>query len=125
MGNAVVGVILIAIVAVAVRSTLHRIRHGSSCCGERDPAESRVRVKDKKKGNYPFEYFLKVDGMHCANCARRIENALNSDGFRWAKADAGKKEVLLLSKREETENELGRVIAQAGYTLLTMEQTAR
>ena len=119
MGNAVVIAVLVLIIAVAVYSTIHRIRYGSSCCGERDPAERKVKVADRNAQNYPYTYTLQVDGMHCANCARRIENALNAFEGRWAVADVGKKEVLLRSKSEASESELGNIVASAGYTMLS------
>lgn len=119
MGNAVVIAILVLVIALAVYSTIHRIRYGSSCCGERDPAEKKIKVADRNIYNYPYTYTLHVDGMHCANCARRVENALNRLEGRWATADVGRKEVLLRSKREETENEIGSVIDSAGYTMLS------
>jgi len=78
MGDTVVVIVLLVVVAFAVYGTVRRIRHGSSCCGERTPAEKKVKVKDRNKSSYPFVYRLKIDGMYCSNCARRIENALNS-----------------------------------------------
>ncbi len=119
MGNVIITVVLIVIIALAVYSTIRRIRYGSSCCGERDPAEKKIKVADTNIHNYPYTYTLQIDGMHCANCARRIENALNRLEGRWATADVGKKEVLLRSKSEESESELGSIIASAGYTMLS------
>ena len=119
MGNVIITVVLIVIIALAVYNTIRRIRYGSSCCGERDPAEKKIKVADTNIHNYPYTYTLQIDGMHCANCARRIENALNRLEGRWATADVGKKEVLLRSKSEESESELGSIIASAGYTMLS------
>ena len=82
-------------------------------------------MKDRNKASYPFVYRLKVDGMHCANCARRVENALNSMEGSWATVDLGNKEVMLLRKSEITEQELASVIAKAGYTVLSFEETKR
>ncbi len=122
MGNAVIIAVLVLIVGLAVYSTVKRIRYGSSCCGEREPGEKKVRVKDRNKANYPFAYTMKVDGMHCSNCALRVENALNKCGYRWAKADVGGKRVELLSKQEEIDTDLGRLIAASGYTMLSCEK---
>ncbi len=122
MGNAVIIAILVLTIGLAVYSTIQRIRYGSSCCGERDPAEKKIKVADTNINNYPYTYTLQVDGMHCANCARRVENALNRLEGRWAVADVGKKEVLLRSKREETENEIGSAVDSAGYTMLSFRK---
>jgi copper chaperone CopZ len=39
--------------------------------------------------------------MHCSNCARRVENALNKTEGRWATVDLADKEVRLYSKKAE------------------------
>ena len=122
MGDTVVIIVLLGIVALAIYGTVRRIRYGSSCCGSKTPPPKKVKVKDRNKASYPFVYRLKVDGMHCANCARRVENALNSMEGSWGTADVGKKEVTLLRKSEATEQELTAVIAEAGYTVLSVER---
>ena len=119
MGNVIIITALIVIVILAVYSTVRRIRFGSSCCGEKTPADKKVRVKDKNKSNYPYEYVLKVDGMHCSNCARRIENAFNSTDGRWATADIANNEVTLLSKHEESQRNLSDIVSSAGYVMLS------
>ncbi len=121
MGNVIITAILILIVAGAVCSTVRRIRYGSSCCGTKELPEKRIKVKDKNKAHYTYTYVVKVDGMHCANCARRVENALNEGDGRWAIADVGQKEVRLLSKQAESEDEIRKAIAAAGYTMLSMQ----
>ena len=121
MGNALIITILIVIVAAAVYGTVKRVRYGSACCGTKDAPDKRIKVSDRNRANYPYKYILNVDGMHCSNCARRIENTFNATDGRWAVADIGKKEVSLLSKHEETEAELARITASAGYTMLSYE----
>lgn len=110
-------VILLVIIALAIYGIIRRIRYGSSCCGSKNPGEKRIRVKDKNRSHYPYKYILEVEGMHCSNCARRIENAFNSDGGRWATADVGRKEVTLISKHEEPDGELKRITESAGYSI--------
>ena len=120
MGNTVVIIILLLIVAFAVYGTVRRIRFGSSCCGEHDAADKKVRDRNKK--SYPYTYVLGVDGMHCSNCARRIENAFNKTEGRWAEADVGRKEVILRTKREESERDLSGIVSGAGYTMLAFKR---
>ena len=122
MGDTVVVIILLGIVALAVWGTVKRIRYGSACCGEKTPPPKKVKVKDRNKASYPFVYRLKVDGMHCANCARRVENAINSLEGCWAVVDLGKKEVTLRTKRETTEQDMSAVIAKAGYTVIAFTE---
>ncbi|MCR4585858.1 MAG: ATPase P [Lachnospiraceae bacterium] len=117
--DVLIAIILIVVMAMAIYGTVKRIRFGSSCCGTKEPAAKKVRVKDRNKGHYPYKYVLTVDGMHCSNCARRIENTFNRTEGRWAVADVGQKQLRLLSKHEEKESDLISLTAQAGYTMIS------
>lgn len=121
-GNVAVYVILAAIVGLAVYGTVKRARHGSSCCGEREAAPKKVKVSDRKASDYPYVYELRVDGMHCSNCARRVENAFNSTEGLWATADVGEKTVKLRSKMALNESVCWKTVSDAGYTMLSMKE---
>ena len=118
MGSILIIAILVVIILFAIKSVIHRIRHGSACCGERDAPQKKIKVKDKNKDHYPFQYILTVDGMHCSNCTRNVENALNSLEGIWATANLQDKEAIVLSKSIRENSELEKIVAQAGYTVL-------
>ena len=120
MGTAIIIVILLVIILTSVKSTINRILHGSACCGERDAPEKKVKVKDKDKSHYPFKYVLSVDGMHCSNCTRHVENALNSIDGLWATANLEKKAVAVLSKMKLDSADLESEVRKAGYTVLAI-----
>ena len=119
MGTASVILVLVIIVLFAILSIRKRIKYGSACCGTRDAAPAKIRVRDKNKAHYPFTYTLTVDGMHCSNCARRIENALNSKNGVWAKVNLENKSVLVRSKSPLEESELSKAISDIGYTVIS------
>jgi len=118
MSTAIIVIILLAVVALAIKSVIHRIRHGSACCGERDAPEKKVKIQDKNKANYSFSYDMQVDGMHCSNCVRHVENALNSNEGIWAKASLEEKKVTILAKEKRDIKQLEKIVADAGYTPL-------
>ncbi len=120
MGTAVVILILVVIIVLALTSVKKRIKYGSSCCGTHDAPPAKIKVKDKNKSHYSFSYTLNVDGMHCANCARRIENALNATEGVWATVTLENKTVQVYSKNILTEEELSKKISDAGYTLINL-----
>ena len=122
MGTVVVLLILAAIIAFAVFGTIKRIRYGSSCCGERDPAPKKIKVSDKDKSHYPYAYELGIDGMHCSNCARRIENGFNKIPGMWAKADVSKKQVILMTKEQVEQNDCFKIVSDSGYTLISFKK---
>lgn len=115
-------IILAVIIGFAVYGVVKRIRHGSSCCGEHEAPPKRIRAQDTNKNHYEFIYELDVDGMHCANCARRIENAFNKETGMFAKADIGQKKVSVWSKSQQNEPCIRKLVSDAGYTLLSMRE---
>ena len=69
-----------------------RGRSKSSCCGTPE-VRTVKKVDDTDPSHYPYRYTLSIDGMHCSNCARTVENELNSMDGVWGKVDLGKKEA--------------------------------
>ena len=120
MGTAIVIFVLAIIVLCAILSVRKRIKYGSACCGTHDAAPSKIRVRDKNKAHYPFTCTLTVDGMHCSNCARRVENALNSKEGIWAKVNLENKTVLVRSKNQLKWEDLSPIISAEGYSLIEL-----
>lgn len=125
MGTIIVCVVLAAVIGIAVYSVIRRIKYGSSCCGGKDPMPAKVKVKDKNKSHYPYVYLLKIDGMHCSGCVRKLENAFHSEDGLWATVSLEKKEVILRSKRELERKDAGKVVASAGFTMLAFDAGER
>jgi len=122
MGTVIIVGILAVIVLLAVLSVRKRIKYGSACCGTRDAAPKKIKVKDKNTSHYPYTYKLTVDGMHCGNCACRVENALNSKEGIWASVNLGNKSVLVRAKEAVEEAEFFSTIDKAGYTMIGFEK---
>ena len=120
MGTAIVIFILAIIVVCAILSIRKRIKYGSACCGTHDAAPKKCKVSDKNKSHYPYTYTLTVDGMHCSNCARRVENALNSKEGVWATVKLENNTVLVRSKKQLEWAEISKIISDAGYTLIEL-----
>ena len=118
MGTIIVLLVLAIIVVCAILSIRKRIKYGSACCGTHDAAPAKIRVRDKNKAHYPYTYTLTVDGMHCSNCARRVENALNSKDGVWAKVNLENKSVLVRAKSQLKWEDFSTLITKAGYTLI-------
>lgn len=112
------------IVAAAVFWALLHIRkkarRGGGCCGEHEEAEKRRRVSDRNPFHYPYSVELKIGGMTCENCARRVENALNAMDGVWAKADISAHKAAVRLKQPPDEATLSRAVAGAGYVVLGM-----
>ena len=120
MGTIAILFVLTIIVVCAILNTRKRIKYGSACCGTHDAAPKKIKVKDKNKAHYPYTYTLTVDGMHCSNCARRVENALNAKEGVWASVKLENNTVLVRSKSQLEWAELSKTISDAGYTLIEL-----
>ena len=59
---------VVLICAYAVYSYIRKLRVGGGCCGEREAAPKRMKVRDRDKRHYPYVLTVTVDGMVCANC---------------------------------------------------------
>ena len=119
MGTTIVIFVLAIIVVCAILSIRKRIKYGSACCGTHDAAPKKIKVKDKNKSHYTNTYPLTVDGMHCSNCARRVENALNAKEGVWASVKLENNTVLVRSKSQLEWAELSKIISDTGYTLIS------
>ncbi|MCR5831313.1 MAG: heavy-metal-associated domain-containing protein [Lachnospiraceae bacterium] len=121
MANVIIILLLIVFICVGAGRIWRTIRYGGSCCSSGGSPDKKVRVKDKNKGNYPFSYTLRIEGMVCSGCVRRVENALNSDGELWAKVDLGSKEAKVLSKRAMSRDDFLQLLKGTSYTLVEVK----
>lgn len=81
----------------------------------------RVKATDQNKDHYPYSTYLKVEGMNCSKCARRVENALNSLPDTWAAVDLKEGRVMVRTKQPFQEEPVRQALDQAGYTLDSWE----
>ena len=111
VSTAVIVALLIVIGFIAVRKYVKNLRHG--CCG--GSGEEKVKVADKNAAHYPYSVTLKIEGMRCANCTDRVENALNRLDGIWAKVSLKRAEAVLRSKSVLDDETLWTAVARAGY----------
>ena len=111
VSTAVIVALLIVIGFIAVRKYVKNLRHG--CCG--GSGEEKVKVADKNAAHYPYSVTLKIEGMRCANCTDRVENALNRLYGVWAKVSLKRAEAVLRSKSVLDDETLRTAVARAGY----------
>ncbi len=120
IGTIVILLIIAAVAVLAARSAFGRAKHGGGCCGEHGCMDKKVRVTDRNRAHYPYAVRLRIDGMTCASCTRRVENTLNRQDGLWV-AQIDLQGALVRCKAEPQLQPLRDVIAEAGYTLLRME----
>lgn len=109
----IVIVAVLALVALGGIRTVVKNAHGESCCSGGN-TEIPVKPADRNKKNYPYKITIIIEGMKCDNCAKRIQNKLNSLGM-WAKVSFRKKSAVVLFKEKDSEARIKEAVLEAGY----------
>ena len=118
MASVIILLVLAVICGYGVYSYVHHLRCGGGCCGEREAPDRKVKVGDKNKSHYPYTLYLKVDGMTCGNCVRRVENALNRLDGVWASVEMDRHMATVHMKESLSEETLKKAVKDAGYLVL-------
>ena len=109
--------VIAALAAAIVLLVRRKVREGGACCGTHEQMEARTRVADRNPAHYPHRVTLVIGGMTCANCARRVENALNTLDGVWAKVDIGTGRAVVRLKEAPDGRVLREAVSRAGYVV--------
>lgn len=72
---------------------------------------------ENEKGVFTMTKTIKIEGMTCAHCSGRVEQALNALDGVTAKVDLEKKEAAVTLRKEVTDQALTDAVTNAGYTV--------
>ena len=111
-------ILLIPLLAGAGYAAFRRLKKGGGCCGEHESAVVQSGPRDRNRAHYPYQITLKIGGMTCENCARRVENALNALDGVWARVRVDDAAARILCKQPPDEDALRRAVRGAGYVAL-------
>lgn len=106
----IVGLLVLYIIFAFTRSR-KRIKNG--CCGG-SSTPYREQVKEEE---YSFHEQYPVHGMHCENCAARIERKLSHLPDIAAQVDLKKEIVHIYSNHAINAEDIKRNVAELGYEL--------
>lgn len=113
LSTVIICVVLALICALGIRSYIKKLKNG--CCGTGGDEVKRVRPSDKDEEHYAYVRRIVIEGMHCRNCALRIENAFNQrEGF-YATVDWKRGYALVRTKHPVEDDELRQVVLRCGY----------
>lgn len=112
----VVLAVLAAIAVVAVKKYRKNLKEGCCASGDAGPGAS-VTASDTDESHYPYRTVMKISGMSCENCAKRIENALNRTEGVYGKVDLSQNSAEVLSKFEHPDRRLRLIVTELGYTV--------
>lgn len=120
-GGIVVTVLIVAALAVVAYNTVKNYRKqvDEGCCGaggDEGPGE-KVLPKDTDKSHYPYRADVKIDGMHCDNCVRKVENAVNRIDGAWAEVDLPSNSAKILLKDTKLERQIRLAISNNDFSV--------
>ncbi len=119
----IVNIVIVAVLALmalgGVRTLIKNI-HGENCCSGGN-SEIPVKLADKNKKNYPYRCTVIIEGIKCINCAKRIQNRLNSTGM-WAKVNFKKNSAEVLFKEKDSKELIKKTISDAGYKVVDYKE---
>ena len=98
LSTVIISIVILALVVIGVFSFIKRGRKG--CCSSGGDVKLEEVKVDEDESHYSYRYEYSVEGMHCVNCQKRIEENLDRLGGTWARCDWQSGKLTLLSKRE-------------------------
>lgn len=116
-------IIIILIVAVllffAVKGSIRHFRGEGSCCGGGSPlASSGPRKLD---GPVQARRIIRIDGMHCQNCAERVRRAIEAVDGVSVRVDLKSGIASVDMDRNVEDHRLKKAVEEAGYKVVSIE----
>ena len=104
----------------AVRHAYRVFSLKDDCCGGGPKAPkakkvAAVTVEDTDEANYPFSLDVRVKGMTCEKCVKRVQNVLNAQPGTWATVDLASGTAHILAKSAIDRDAIERAVEDAGY----------
>lgn len=111
MTDGIIIAILVVAIVVGLHSTAKHLAGKGGCCGGSD-----YKPRKKKLSQILYKKQFQVEGMHCENCKRRVEEVVNDFNGLAGSVNLKKKE-LTVSYAEEVEDEIiVERLRKAGYS---------
>ena len=115
----VIVVILAVILFFAVKNSIPHFRGEGGCCGG---SGKEKLIKPAKLERIIATKVIKIEGMRCENCNRRVQNALNQlDGVN-AKVYGDRAEAVVKLGRDIEDIELEKAVSVLGYRVISIEK---
>lgn len=115
----VIVVILAVILFFAVKNSIPHFRGEGGCCGG---SGKEKLIKPSKLERIIATKVIKIEGMRCENCNRRVQNALNQlDGVN-AKVYGDRAEAVVKLGRDIEDIELEKAVTDLGYRVISIEK---
>lgn len=123
MGTIIVVIVLAIIVLFAISSSVRHMKGEGGCCGGGSEGEKGIlsRLKKKKLDSAKMgEMEVHIEGMHCENCKRSVERAVDELEGVVCKVNLKKGTAKVEYSREISDKELREAIEREGFQVREM-----
>ena len=110
IGTIIAVLITAAVFAICIYSFIRRFSGKKSCCGTSLP-----KLKNKKLTKPIGTLTVKIGGMRCETCRRRVTAAIDAIDGAAAKVSLEKQEAAVSYERPLTDDELISAVETAGF----------
>lgn len=117
MSNLIVIVVLLVIVAWAVKESAKHMHGEGGCCGGGSCERSAKPEKKKLDGPVLRSYDFEVEGMHCEHCVAKVTSAINAIDGAAADVSLRKKHAHVDCDRDIAPATIIAAVAREGYAV--------
>lgn len=125
MSNLIVIVVLLVIVAWAVKESAKHLHGEGGCCGGGSCEHSPKPEKKKLDGPVLHSYDFQVEGMHCEHCAAKVTSAINAIDGAAADVSLRKKHAHVDCDRDIAPATIIAAVAREGYAVKEISGEAK
>lgn len=125
MSNLIVIVVLMVIVAWAVKESVRHMHGEGGCCGGGSCERSAKPEKKRLEGPVLHSYDFQIEGMHCENCAAKVTRAINAIDGAAADVSLRKKHAHVDCDRDLTPATIIAAVAREGYAVKEISGEAK
>ena len=121
MVDIIIVLIVIVLLGLALKGSIKHFKGEGACCGG-GSGSVVLDIPEKSLGNPVLgKKVLKVSGMHCEHCVKAVTEAINKVDGASAKVDLSQNEAVVSYDRELDEEELKRMVKDAGYRVVSVK----
>ncbi len=119
MADAIVILIVVVLLAFALKGSIKHFKGEGSCCGG---GSGTVRKAKPRTLDGPVigRRTIKISGMHCQNCVNSVANALNGIDGVTAEVSLKNHTAEVSYDRPIDEIDLKRAVESAGYEVISI-----
>ena len=117
ISNTILIILLLMVMFFAIRTSLKHFRGEGGCCG----GGTIPKIKKQKLNQVIETKRIKIEGIECNHCCKKISAVLNSLDYVNANVSLKRKEAIVKLGRTVSEDILQKTIEEIGYQVVLID----